>query len=53
MGYTPCIVPYNMSYLRHVMLSYVIYIVLYYNDSWHVKDGIEHCSRQQSLVANG
>ena len=55
MGYTPRIGPYNTSYLRHVMLSYVIYIVvyiiLYCNNDWCVKDGVVHRSRQQSLVA--
>ena len=55
MGNTPCIGPYNTSYLHHVMLSYVIYIVvyiiLYCNDDWCVKDGVVHCSRQQSLIA--
>ena len=37
----------------HVMLSYVVYIILYCNDDWCVKDGVVHHSRQQSLVANG
>ena len=55
MGNTPCIGPYNTSYLRHVMLSYVVYtvvyIIVYCNDDWRVKDGVVHHSRQQSLVA--
>ena len=36
-GYTPCTVPYNTSYLCHVMLSYVVYIILYYNDDCALK----------------
>ena len=44
-------VPYNMSYLRHVMFSYVVYIILYCNDDWRVEDGVVHRSWQQSLVA--
>ena len=40
----------NTSYLRHVMLSYVVYI-LYCNDDWCIKAGVVHRSRQQSLVA--
>ena len=51
LGYTPCTVPYNTSYLRLVMLSYVVYIILYCNDNWRVKDGVVHRSRQQSLAA--
>ena len=50
-GYTPCTIPYSTSYLCHVMLSYVVYIILYCNDDRHVKDGVVHHSRQQSLVA--
>ena len=33
------------------MLSYVVYIILYCNDDWHVKDSVVHRSHQQSLVA--
>ena len=33
------------------MLSYVVYIILYCNDDWLVKDGVVHCCRQRSLVA--
>ena len=37
------------------MLSYVVYIVvyiiLYCNDDWRIKDGVVHHSCQQSLVA--
>ena len=37
------------------MLSYVVYIVvyiiLYCNDDWRIKDGVVHRSCQQSLVA--
>ena len=28
-GNTPCIGPYNTSYLRHVMFSYVVYSRIY------------------------
>ena len=51
------VILHNTSYLRHVMLSYVVYkiivvyIILYCNDDWRVEDGVVHCSRQQSLVA--
>ena len=33
------------------VLSYVVYIILYCNDGWRVKDGVVHHSGQQSLVA--
>ena len=33
------------------MLSYVVYIILYCNDDWHVKNSVVHRSHQQSLVA--
>ena len=48
--YTLCTVPYNMSYLHHVMLSYIVFIILYCNDDWRAKDSVVHRS-QQSLVA--
>ena len=51
LGYTPCTVPYNTSYLRRVMLSYIVYIILYCNDDWCIKDSVVHCSHQQSFVA--
>jgi len=33
------------------MLSYVVYIILYCNANWHVKDCVMYRSHQQSLVA--